>query len=199
MSFIHFLLLVAQHSGEAQHPVTGIHGAEKSPEEHWALFVWRNLAKVTNLHAASSAGVCAAVQRSGQQGRKKETTGGSTGGILRAVGNWSPLYFLVKWFRPRKQEMVDIYHEEEDSNQFFTGNLLSKMFFPVLAFCRSGNTVLDFRSFPDCTRGQFWPLSRAADLPAECLGRCIYHRSFALRQRAVAIYSFLLLGFTGHE
>lgn len=34
MSLIHFLLLVAQHGGEAQHPVTGIHGAEKSPEEH---------------------------------------------------------------------------------------------------------------------------------------------------------------------
>lgn len=76
MSLTDFLLLVAQHSGEAQHPVTGIHGAEESPEEHRALFVWRNLAKVTNLHAANNAGVCAALQRSCQQGRKKETTGG---------------------------------------------------------------------------------------------------------------------------
>lgn len=273
MSLIHFLLLVAQHGGEAQHPVTGIHGAEKSPEEHWALFVWRNLAKVTNLHTAGSAGVCAALQRSCQQGRKKETIGDwqeafcaqqttallctfSSSACSLGARRWYPgggcglngeVGAYVSWHsclmgmqikfwwdrfvtlmavvqqmtsKSRKQVLLvqvnvasrgysvvtrkestwveNIPWGRRTKHKFFTGNLFNKMFFPVLIFCRSESTVLDFRSFPDCTQGQFQPLWRAADLPVGCLWMYL-SQELCLTKESCCNLPFLLLGFTGHE
>lgn len=91
-----------------------------------------------------------------------------------------------------------ICHEEEEPNQFFTGNLFSKMFFPVLIFWKSGSAVLDFRSFPDCTQGQFQPLWRAANLPVGCLGMYL-SQDLCLTKESCCNLPFLLLGFTRHE